>query len=136
MPKEHDDRRRDDDRLADAIQNLACEIKEFREQVRVDSETITILHGMDRKLDKIMATQADLAADLRAVRAQQEKTAAEIAAVQEAQTVALEKITELEAVIAAGVAPTPELVDAVAAVKAQAQIVDDLIPDLTVPPVE
>lgn len=122
--------------LSEAIQCLSCEIKEFREQVRVDSETVTILNGMDRKLDKIMATQADLAADLRAVRAQQEKTAAEIAAVQAAQTVALEKITELEAVIAAGVAPTPELVEAVAAVKAQAQIVDDLIPDLTVPPVE
>lgn len=80
-----------------------------------------------------MATQAEIAADLRAVLAQQQKTAAEIAAVQEAQNVAIAKIAELEALIAAGGTVTQELVDAVAAVKAQAQIVDDLIPDVPTP---
>jgi hypothetical protein len=81
-----------------------------------------------------MATQAELAADLRAVRSQQEKTAAEIVAVQEAQTLALAKIAELEALISAGSIVSQELIDAVAAVKAQAQVVDDLIPDAVVPP--
>lgn len=132
MLKQHDERRREND-LVEAIQALACELKQFREQVRVDSETITALRRVEQKLDNIMATQAELAADLRAVRAQQDKTAAEIAEVQAAQTVALAKIVALEEVIAAGIQPSQELVDAVAAVKAQAQVVDDLIPDV-VPP--
>lgn len=85
-----------------------------------------------------MATQAELAADLNAVLAQQQKTAVEIASVQAAQTLALEKIAELEEIISAGGVVTQELIDAVAAVKAQAQTVDDLIPDLPVvePPPE
>ena len=81
-----------------------------------------------------MASQAELAADLRAVRAQQEKTAKEIADVQSGVDSLKAKIVELEKIIADGNAPSQELVDAVAAVKEQAQIVDDLIPDLPAPP--
>lgn len=81
-----------------------------------------------------MATQATLAADLQAVLAQQQKTATEIASVQASVTTLNAKIVELEAVIADGAAPTQELTDAVAAVKAQAQVVDSLIPDLPVTP--
>jgi hypothetical protein len=91
----------------------------------------TALNRLVLKLNKIMATQAELIADLKAVRIEQEKTATEITAVQAAQTVALNKITELEAVIASGsMSPSQELIDAVKAVKAQAQVVDDLIPDI------
>ena len=81
-----------------------------------------------------MATQKELSDDLKLVLDQQRKTAAEIKSVQEAQAVSLSKILELEALIAAGGTVTQELIDAVTAVKTQAQIVDDLIPDLPTPP--
>lgn len=80
-----------------------------------------------------MATQKALADDLKLVHAQQQKTAEEIKAVQASVDTLKEKIVELEAVIAGGEADQ-ELTDAVAAVKAQAQTVDDLIPDLPTPP--
>lgn len=89
---------------------------------------------MENKLDLIMASQAELAADLRAVRTQQEKTAKEIADVQAGVDTLKAKIVELEKIIADGNAPSQELVDAVAAVKAQAQVCDELIPDLPEPP--
>ena len=81
-----------------------------------------------------MATITELVADLKAVKAVQEKTALEIQSVQAGVNVLNAKITELETIIAAGNEVPAELVDAVAAVKLQAQLVDDLIPDLPVPP--
>lgn len=131
MLKQHDERRREND-LVEAIQTLACELKQFREQVRVDSETITALRRVEHKLETIMASQNELTNDLKAVLAQQQKTAAEIADVQAGVDTLNAKVVALEEVIAAGVAPSQELVDAVAAVKAQAQIIDELIPDLPV----
>lgn len=125
----HDEDRREDNRLADAVRLLAGEIHELRH-----NRTHVILDRLTQMENKIMATQAELSADLRAVRAKQEKTAQEIADLQTAQNVAIQKIVQLEEVIAAGVTPSQELVDAVAAVKSQAQIVDDLIPDVGVPP--
>jgi cob(I)alamin adenosyltransferase len=83
---------------------------------------------------RIMATQAELAADLRAVLAQQKKTSAEIAVVQTSVDTLKAKIAELEAVIAGGGEASPELVAAVAEVKAQAQVVDDQLPDATPEP--
>lgn len=80
-----------------------------------------------------MATQAQLSADLRAVLEQQKKTAAEIAAVQGSVNTLKEKIVELETVIANGGDASQELTDAVQAVKDQAQITDDLIPDVPTP---
>lgn len=82
-----------------------------------------------------MATQAELAADLELVLAQQVKTAGEVAAVQESVTDLQAQVEELEALIegGAGGEVSQELIDAVAAVKAQAQIVDDLIPDVVTP---
>lgn len=53
MLKQHDERRREND-LVEAIQTLACELKQFREQVRVDSETISALNRVEQKLDNIM----------------------------------------------------------------------------------
>jgi Xaa-Pro aminopeptidase len=128
-----DEDRRNDNRLADAVRLLASEIHELRHD-----RSHVILDRLTQMENKIMATQAELTADLKLVKAQQVKTAEEIAAVQAAQNLSLQKITDLEAVIAAGVTPSQELVDAVAEVKAQAQIVDELIPDLPVviPPTE
>ena len=83
---------------------------------------------------RIMATQAQLAADLKAVLEQQKKTSGEITALQGSVDTLNAKIVELEAVIAAGGDATQELTDAVDAVKAQAQVVDDQIPDLPEPP--
>lgn len=130
--------RNDDERLVhqltEAISGLTCAIEKATHQAHHEQEKQAILYRIEQKVDTIMANQAQLAADLKAVLEQQKKTAAEIAEVQAAQAVSLEKITALEEVIAAGVQPSQELVDAVAAVKAQAQIVDDLIPDVVVPP--
>jgi len=81
-----------------------------------------------------MATQTQIAADLQTVLAQLKKTSAEIASVQAATDALNVKIAELEAIIASGGEASQELVDAVAAVKAQAQLVDEQIPDLPVPP--
>ena len=77
-----------------------------------------------------MATQKELADSLNAVLAQQKKTAEEIKSVQASVDTLNAKIVQLEAIIAAGGEASQELTDAVAAVKAQAQVVDELIPDL------
>lgn len=82
------------------------------------------------KLDKIMASQAEQAAILREVEAQQKKTSGEITVLQGSVDTLNAKIVALEEVIAAGGEATQELTDAVAAVKAQAQVVDEQIPDL------
>lgn len=128
MNERHEEDRRED-RLADAIRLLAGEIHELRHD-----KTNVILDRLTQMENRIMASNAELTADLKLVLAQQVKTAQEIADVQTAQNVAIQKIVELEEVIAAGVTPSQELVDAVAAVKTQAQIVDDLIPDVGTPP--
>lgn len=80
-----------------------------------------------------MATQSELAADLKAVLAQQQKTAGEITAVQKSVDDLKAQIVVLEGQINAGGTVTQELIDAVAAVKTQAQVVDDLIPDVPPP---
>ena len=82
----------------------------------------------------IMATQPELTNDLKAVLEQQKKTATEIAGVQAETNTLKDKVAELEAVIANGPAVSQELADAVAAVKAQSQVVDDAIPDVVVEP--
>lgn len=81
------------------------------------------------ELKTIMQTQKELTADLKDVLAQQKKTSTEIAGVQTAMDALKVRIVELEAVVAQGGPVDQELVDAVAAVKAQAQTTDDQIPD-------
>lgn len=75
---------------------------------------------------RIMATQAELAADLRAVTAQIRKIGTETAAT-------LQKVIDLEAVIAAGAPVSEEVLTALAELKTQAQATDDLIPDVPPP---
>lgn len=74
------------------------------------------------RLDQIMSTQAELAAQLDELGVQLEKIAAETQSL-------LDKIDELGAIIAAGGNVTPELQAAFDAVRAQAQVVDDKVPD-------
>lgn len=81
-----------------------------------------------------MATQQDLVNDLKAVRTQQEKTAGEIATLQTSVTTLNQKIVDLQAIVDAGGTISQELIDAVAAVKQEAQTVDDLIPDAPATP--
>jgi chromosome segregation ATPase len=85
-----------------------------------------------RKL--IMATQSEQAQVLRDVLEQQKKTAGEITTLQGSVDTLNTKIAELEAQIAAGGDASQELIDAVAAVRQQAQLVDDQIPDVVATP--
>lgn len=71
----------------------------------------------------IMASEAEITNLLNAATAQLQKIATESAAT-------LQKVTDLEAVIASlGANVTPELQAAVDALRAQVQLVDDLVPD-------
>lgn len=82
------------------------------------------------KTETIMATQAEATAKLQEVLAQQQKTAGEIGVVQTEVNTLKQTIEDLKAVIAAGNDQvSPELQAAIDAVAAQAQVVDDQIPD-------
>lgn len=86
--------------------------------------------ALRRKVIQMAKTQAELAQDLRDVLAQQQKTSSEIATLQTSVDALKARIAELET---ASAGASQELIDAVAAVKAQAQIVDDQIPDAPAP---
>lgn len=130
--KSRDNDGRNNDDVLEAIYLLTREVTRLTEALQNDNKK-SVLARIDELERTIMASQKELAADLALVLDKQQKTAEEIKAVQEAQAVSLQKIADLEALVASGNAPTQELVDAVAAVKAQAQIVDDLIPDVAAP---
>lgn len=136
--REHD---RPDEQLAMAVLRVAHELCEFRKHQESEFEWFKSHYKLATKEDlkemekRIMANQAELAADLRAVLTQQQKTSVEIATLQASVDVQTTKIAELEALLAAGGVITQELIDAVAAVKAQAQVIDDQIPDVLPPPV-
>lgn len=76
-----------------------------------------------------MATEAELIADLQAVKAKQDKTKGEIIALQGSMNTLQATIVTLEEALAAAGTPSQALADAVAAVKQSAQETDDLIPD-------
>jgi hypothetical protein len=96
-------------------------------------QVLETVNSLSRKVEKIMSSQTEQAQILREVLAQQKKTAGEIATLQDSVTTLNTKIAELEAIIAAGGEASAELVAAVADVKAQAQLVDDQIPDVPAP---
>ena len=77
--------------------------------------------------------QTEAAATLNAVLAQQKKTEGEILTVQTEVGTLKTKITDLEGLLASGGEVTAELAAAVQAVKEQAQVVDDAIPDVPAP---
>ncbi len=88
---------------------------------KLDQLTIA-LHNLGVKF---MATQAELTVQLTAINAQLVKVGTET-------TTLLTLIDELKAVIANAPA-SPELTAAVAAVAAQAKVVDDMVPDPPTP---
>jgi predicted nucleic acid-binding Zn-ribbon protein len=96
-------------------------------------EILAELDKIGRKLESIMATQAELTETLNAVLAQQTKTSGEIVALQASMDTLQQTIVALEEQIATAGALSPELIAAVAAVKTKAQEVDDLIPDAPAP---
>lgn len=97
------------------------------------ADLIFDIRNLKEKVTQIMTTQAEQAQILRDVLAQQQKTAAEIGGVQTEVTALKARIAELEAAAGNQDNASQELVDAVAAVKAQAQVVDDAIPDAPTP---
>lgn len=84
--------------------------------------SVDCLAEINHKLGEIMATQAQLVEDLNAVSAQVAKIGTE-------STATLQKVTDLEAAIANAGNTTPEVDAAMAALKAQVQVVDDLVKD-------
>lgn len=99
-----------------------------------------LLHGLDstlkslclevsnlhRKVNEMAKTMPELAADLKAVTAQIAKIGTETAKT-------LQQVTDLQALLAAGGNTTPEVDAALTALKAQAQLTDDLVPDAPTP---
>jgi len=81
-----------------------------------------------------MATHKETSADLKRVQEQQVKIAQEVKALQTAQDVTITQVTELEASLVGNAPVTPELIAAVATLKAQIHSVKDLIPNVTVLP--
>lgn len=81
---------------------------------------IIALLFFNQKFDQIMATQAELAQELRTVTEQNEKARVEI----------LQKITDLEAALIAAGNTTAEVDEALAALKASVQTDDDIVPDV------
>ena len=88
---------------------------------------IAAKHHTNKQLRKILMTQAEALLEIQNLKAQSVKQGGET-------TTLLNKITELLAIIAGGGVGdvTPELSAAIADLKTQMQIVDDLVPD--VPP--
>lgn len=77
-------------------------------------------------LEAIMATQAQLVEELKKVTEQVGKIGTETGKT-------LQKVTALEALLAAGGNTTPEVDQALADLKAQAQLTDDMVPDAPTP---
>lgn len=135
MPKDRND---NDEKLvhqlSEAIEGLTRAIHCGVEWAKHQNENQTILYRIERKIDQIMASQAEVAADLRTANAQLRKLIADTAGVQPAVDALLAKIVELEALVVAGAAVSQELIDAVAETKTLAQAVDDNVPELPTPP--
>lgn len=77
------------------------------------------LNSLIQKTNQIMASQAQLAQELRDLKAQNDKARAEVIA----------KITALEEAIANAGETTPEVDAALAELKASVQTDDDIVPD-------
>ena len=91
-----------------------------------DKDVLEKLNFIIEQNKTIMDNQKDAAAEVKAVTEQLKKVG-----VESAKT--LQKIADLEAVVANLPKVDPELADAIAELKSQAKIVDDMVPD---PPVE
>lgn len=88
-------------------------------------DVVSLLHKVIAQLEKVMATQAELVVEVNALKDQVTKIGTETSTL-------LTKINDLLAIIAAGPVST-ELQAAVDSLKAQVQVVDDLVPDAPAP---
>jgi len=131
--KETEDRRDQPD-LAEALFYLTREVHALHQAISHGNNN-AILSRIDQLERTIMASQAEIVADLKESLAAQKKTATEIVALQAGQDALTAKIVELEALVAAGGTIGPELVEVTADIKAQSKTNDELIPDVVVPPV-
>lgn len=90
-----------------------------------------------QKIHNIMATQAEVIAQLKAIAAELQKTNAETVFILAANATLTAKVTELQAIIDAGGGVggtvTQDMVDAVKAVQDAADAQDQLIPDIKPP---
>jgi hypothetical protein len=109
-----------------AIREVSVEIKAVLEWLKSHANLAT-KHDLKELELKIMASQAELAAQLKANTEQAAKIGAET------QTL-LDKIRDLLEQLANQSGVTPELQAAADALKAQLQVVDDLVPDAATPP--
>lgn len=98
----------------------------MRIDVHLHDANAFLLLKLIKKVDQLMATQAELAAELFGIRTSVTKIGTETAAT-------LAKVAELEAALAAAGGTTPEVDAALAALKAQVQVVDDLVLDSPTP---
>ncbi len=130
-PKHQEERECLHDHPSTGVTNVQLHQSECRIEAMLMAAVLIIENSIKQTKEEIMATQAELVTQLQAVLAQQKKTSGEIATVQLSVDALKQKIVDLEAVIAAGGDASPELTQAVADVKAQAQVVDDQIPDQT-----
>lgn len=86
------------------------------------ADLAAVLTRILKALERIMTTQTELAQQLAGITTQLDKIATESSAT-------LQKVADLEAALANSGNVTPELQAAFDALKAQVQIVDDLVPD-------
>jgi len=84
------------------------------------------VYWVSKQLKGIVMTQAELAAELRGVKALVQKIGTETSAT-------LQKVLDLEAVIASGSPVSEEVLTALAELKTQAVATDDLVPDAAPP---
>lgn len=94
--------------------------------VHVHDATAFLILKLTEKVDAIMATQAELVAELEAVAAAVAKIGTETSAT-------LDRVAELEAALAAAGDVGPEVVAALDALKTQVELVDGLVPDSPTP---
>lgn len=126
--------------MADALSDVVRAIDAHTKQRKTEFDWFKSHLALATKQDlkdmekRIMATQAEILADLKAaivsLKQVNEDTKDAQASIDELKA----KIVELEALIQAGGAITPEIAEAVAEVKALAQSADDNLPNRVVVP--
>lgn len=97
--------------------------KKWRKVNRKLSAALAALGVLERRVESIMATQAELVEQVKAIGDKLTKIGGETSTL-------LTKVEELKAL---ALNASPELQAAVEAVAAQAQVVDDLVPDAPTP---
>jgi len=117
--------------LIKSILILACAIRELGN----NDKHSAILNRIAEMEKKIMSTQQELTTELRAANAQLRKLITDTGGLQPSVDALKLKISDLEALVAAGGTIGPDLVDAVAETRNLVGAVDDNVPELPSPPV-